>query len=61
MGEPLPQQAGAGSGEQVLPDPQSALLRHVLVLEEGEMVVLGVVVVVVLVVEEIMLSSLPVK
>ena len=59
MGEPLPQQAGAGSGEQVLPDPQSALLRHVLVLEEGEMV-LGVVVVVVLVVEEIMVSSLPV-
>ena len=41
MGEPLPQQAGAGSGEQVLPDPQSSLLLHVLVVEEkvvdGEM------------------------
>ena len=56
MGEPLPQQAGAGSGEQVLPDPQSSLLLHVLVVEEGEVVV----VVVILVVEEIMLSSLPV-
>ena len=31
MGEPLPQQAGAGSGEQVLPDPQSSLLRQLLV------------------------------
>ena len=49
MGEPLPQQTGAGSGEQVLPDPQSSLLRHVLVVEEGEMVVLVMVVVVVVV------------
>ena len=36
MGEPLPQQAGAGSGEQVLPDPQSSLLRHVLEVEMVE-------------------------
>ena len=46
MGEPLPQHAGAGSGEQVLPDPQSSLLLHLLVVEDGEVVVVVVVVVV---------------
>ena len=41
MGEPLPQQAGAGSGEQVLPDPQSSLLRQPLVEMVEEKVVDG--------------------